>query len=135
MGVIGAGSVDGLTLELYYDSTVDPFAEPGFDIEEVERLLEALKARGVEVKIVDTAGWSREMLREVFERACRGGGSSRNIFGPKRRRGWFFGREVPALLLIRGGKVIDVYPRRRDGKTETIMSCLQTLLRQLEVGA
>jgi hypothetical protein len=25
---------------------VDPFAEPGFDIEEVERLLEALKARG-----------------------------------------------------------------------------------------
>jgi len=131
--MIEAGSVEGLTLELYYDSTVDPFAEPEFDIEEVERLLKTLRARGMEVKIVDTAGWSREMLREVFERACRESRSPRNIFGPKRRRGWFFGREVPALLLIRGEKVIDVYPRIRGEKTETIMSCLQTLLRRLEV--
>jgi hypothetical protein len=133
--MIEAGSMEGLILELYYDSTVDPFAEPEFNLEEVELLLKALEARGVKVKIVDTAGWNREMLREVFERVCEGNKLSKNVFGPKRRRGWFFGREVPALLLIRGERIIAVCPHRRNKKTETIMSCLQTFLRQLEVKA
>jgi imidazolonepropionase-like amidohydrolase len=122
-----------LMLELYYDTTVDPFAEPEFNAKKVEQLLKILKARGIKIRIVDTAGWDREMLYEVFRRACRTSKSSGEIFGPRKRRGCFFGREVPALLLIRDGRIVNVYPQKRDGKTETIVDCLQTLLKWLEV--
>ena len=123
--------MEGITLELYYDSTVEPFAEPEFNMEKIQQLLKTLMVKKVKVKIVDTAGWSREMLYEVFKKACRKDKTLGDIFSSKQRRGWFFGREVPALLVIRGKKIVDVYPRRRGNNIETIASYLQALLMEL----
>jgi len=132
VGVTEGGSMEGITLELYYDSTVEPFAEPEFNMEKIQQLLKTLiEKKKVRVKIVDTAGWSREMLYEVFKKACRKDKSLGDIFSSKQRRGWFFGREVPALLIIRGKKIVDVYPQRRDNNVETIASYLQALLMEL----
>ncbi len=123
--------MEGITLELYYDSTVEPFAEPEFNMEKIQQLLKTLMVKKVKVKIVDTAGWSREMLYEVFKKACRKDKTLGDIFSSKQRRGWFFGREVPALLIIRGKKIVDVYPQKGDNSIKTIAGYLQALLMEL----
>lgn len=108
--------VADLTIELYYDSTVEPFETPEFSIKRIEKLLKILKECGVKIKIIDTAGWSRKMLLEVFEKISSTGISFKNIFGSGKRKGWFFGREVPSLLIIQGNQTVDVYPHME--KTE-----------------
>jgi len=124
---------EGLKLELFYDSTVEPFGTLRFDFGVVRSLLRTLAKSGVEVRIIDTAGWNRRMLSEAFSRASAAGKEFRGIFGSGRRKGWFFGREVPAVLLIKEGRVIDVYPHVEEGGIRTVEEGLRCLIRRLGV--
>lgn len=123
-----------LRLELLYDSTVEPFSSLKFNFDTVRSLIRALEERGVEVKIIDTAGWSRRMLLEEFRRASTSGREIHSIFGAGRREGWFFGREAPALLLVKEGRVIDVYPHIEGGSIVTVEDGIRRILRCMEVG-
>jgi len=115
-------------LELYHDSTVEPFENPRFNTIEVMKMLKEAEIRGFIVKIVDTAGWSRELLMERYKqivRRCRKGGG---IFGPRNKRGWFFGREVPALIILTEGGKPELYPAQIGNSLITISEILKKLL-------
>jgi len=120
-------------LELYYDTTVEPFASPPFSTSEVLRMLKHAKSAGIAVRIVDTAGWSRDMLMEQYRAVMGGRRIKSDIFGPKKKRGWFFGREVPALVIYREGGKPEVYPSVRGDQVITISNFLKKLLTQMEV--
>jgi len=122
---------DDLVLEIYYDSTVEPFEVSEFDIEKVERLLRILRESGVKIKVVDTAGWSRRMLQDVFKKVSCTEVLSEDIFGSGKRRGWFFGREIPALLIVRGDRILKVYPHREKDEIKTVEDGLEELVEQL----
>jgi len=123
--------VKDLIIELYYDSTVEPFETPQFNLKEVERLLKILKKFGVEIKIVDTAGWSRKMLSETFKQISAKEKSFQEVFGSKKRKGWFFGREVPGVLIIQGKQSVEVYPRIEKNGIKTVEDGLKKLVRSL----
>lgn len=116
-------------LELYYDTTVEPFESTAFDPVKVLDLLTKAQSAGFQVKIIDTAGWSREMLMEQYKGLKAPRGKKNNVFGPPRKRGWFFGREVPALIVYftREG-VMGIYPRHEDGHIVTVEDFLNQLL-------
>jgi len=128
-----------MILELYIDSTVEPFKFPSFDCEKILDLLKKLRERGIEVKIVDTAGWSYEMLYETYLKAASVAIAKgylayrvRKIFGSARESGKYFGRQVPALLVYEDNKIVDVYPHEERGRLITIEEFLRTKLRELE---
>jgi len=128
-----------LELRLYLDSTVEPFAKISFNKRKVFLLLEKLKEHGINVSIIDTAGWNKEMIYEVYLNAARvaifrgyKAYRIRKIFGSARDSGKYFGREVPALLVYDKGEVIDVYPHEEKGKLITIEEFLEEKLRELE---
>ena len=116
-------------LELYYDTTVEPFENPAFNSGKILGLLAKAKSAGFRIKIIDTAGWSREMLMEQY-RSLKVPRRQRNdVFGPPRKRGWFFGREVPALVVyFELGEKVDIYPRHVNGSIITVEEFLNQLL-------
>jgi len=117
-------------IELYFDSTVEPFANPPFRADEVMEMLGVLESSGIKVKLVDTAGWSRDMLIEQYRLAAGRRRGVDDIFGPRGRRGWFFGREVPALVVRRGHGEPEIYPRRADDRLITPSDFLRKLIEQ-----
>ena len=127
-----------MELEFFYDSTVEPFQVDDYDRDRVLELLERLRRAGVGVKIHDTAGWSGEMQMEHYLRAIapavRGKYGIRRVFGSARNPRWFFGRQVPALIVREAGRDVDVYPRRLGAKRETILGFLRKLISELERG-
>jgi len=127
-----------MELELYYDTTVEPFASAGFNAARVFELLSRIKEAGITVRVYDTAGWDHTMLREVYLKACVPAilkkYGIKNIFGKRGRRGLFFGRQTPALLVVENGRVTDVYPRREGDRFVTISDFLEGLLAGLRRG-
>lgn len=121
-----------MELELYYDSTVEPFVSAEFNTADVFRLLDEAKGMGIVVRIYDTAGWNHDMVREVYLKACvpaiRKKYKIKNIFGKRGSGGLFFGRQIPALLVIKDGKPINVYPHREGGRLITISEFLENLV-------
>jgi hypothetical protein len=117
-----------IAVELYFDSTVEPFANPPFMMNEVRDMLGRLASLGVEVRIVDTAGWSRKMLMERYREVVSRRGTAEEIFGPRGKRGWFFGREVPALIVRRTNGTTEVYPCIVKGRLITPSDLLRKLL-------
>ena len=124
-------------LELYYDSTIEPYRTARFDRRKVLEILEDLRKIGVTVQIFDTAGWETDMLRDVYLHACGSAISRkfriRGVFGAG-RDGRYFGRQVPALLCIEGGRIASVYPCDEKGKKITIEDGLTSLKLKLSRG-
>jgi hypothetical protein len=54
----------------------------------------------------------------------------RRVFGSRRRSGWLFGREVPALLVYEeeGEDPVDVYPHDELGIIKTTKQYLENML-------
>jgi len=117
-------------VELYFDSTVDPFANPPFRADRVMEMLRMLESLGIKVKLVDTAGWSRDMLIEQYKLVAGRRRNVDDIFGPRGRRGWFFGREVPALVVYWKHGKTGIYPCYADDKLITPSDFLKELLEQ-----
>lgn len=115
-------------LELYYDSTVEPFQNPRFNTVEVMKMLKEAEIRGFMVRIIDTAGWSRELLMERYKQVVRRCREGEDIFGPRNKRGWFFGREVPALIILAEGSKPELYPAQIGNSLITISEILKKLL-------
>lgn len=115
-------------VELYFDSTVEPFANPPFPQAEVMEMLREAESSGIEVKLVDTAGWSRDMLIEQYREIAGRRRSADEIFGPRGKRGWFFGREVPALVVRLGRGRPEIYPSHAGGRLITPADFLRRLL-------
>lgn len=117
-----------IILELYYDSTVEPFENPRFDFAEVIKLLRLAMTSGITVRIVDTAGWDRELLIEYYKQIVGKRRGYGDIFGTRKKKGWFFGREVPALVVLYERGQPELYPSRKGDSIITISDFLQKLL-------
>jgi len=120
-------------VELYYDSTVEPFMRASFEAERVFELLRKAKDAGIDVRIRDTAGWERQMVRETYLKACVGYIRKKHevteIFGTGTATGLFFGRQVPALVLFENERAVDVYPHQEAGRMVSIHEFLERVIR------
>ena len=127
-----------MRIELYYDSTVEPFRKTGFDRLRILELLDAAKKRGVKVTVTDTASWNSSMFYEIYLRACipsiRKRYSIRRVFGTARESGRYFGRQIPGLLVYEDESVVDVYPHDEKRRIVTIIEFLEELLGKLPAG-
>lgn len=127
-----------IKLELYYDSTVEPFRREDFNRRRILELLNKAEKRGVEVAVIDTASWDSSMLYDIYLKACipsiRSGYGIRTVFGTARESGRYFGRQVPALLVYEDDGVTDVYPHDEKRRTVTIIEFLGELLAGLPGG-
>jgi len=129
-----------MRLELIMDSTIEPFERYGFSQREVLEKLKIVKDMGVEVSLIDVAGWTRDMLYELYMKATRiaikrgyQGYRIRRVFGSARDSGKYFGREVPALFVYDdSGRLIDVYPHEEGGRVIGISEFLDHLISQLK---
>lgn len=129
-----------MLLKLYCSSVFIPssdFANEGF--KEVMYLLWFLQKRGVDYEIVDTSTLTdhelEQMYAEVISLSVSKKFSIRRAFGTKRRSGFKFGREVPALFVYQdiNQPPIDVYPRIEGlpWNSVTILEFLKRLLREV----
>lgn len=120
-----------VALEFFYDSTVEPFRIDDVNVPGILALLEEISVKGVKVTVHDTAGWDYAMQMDHYMRAVgvsvRKRYGLRRIFGSARTSGLFFGRQVPALLVIENGEVTDVYPHMEAGRRHTITDFLRKL--------
>jgi len=129
-----------MRLRLIYHSQIQPPALPenaGLDLRAIKAVLQRLEELGVSWEIVDVLTWSTQELTNLYLEAilptARRKYQVRQVFGSKRRAGFLFGREVPALLVYEseGQYPVDVYPHRAGGRTVTIRAFLEDLLRTL----
>lgn len=105
-------------------------------------MLWLLGKRGIATELVDTATFSDEDIKTIYNEAVIAAVAKkhkiREVFGTKRRSAIRFGKGVPALLLYEdvSQSPIDVYPHkvRQGGSTErfdvTILEYLTYLERQ-----
>jgi hypothetical protein len=100
------------------------------EIDKALERVEELRARGVDVKIVDTARLSEQEIQADYTRAIQPSVTNkysvRQMFGSRKRAGWLFGRGVPALLVqdSTGQGIADVFPHNESGKIVTIQDAL-----------
>lgn len=130
-----------MVLTLIHHSKVPPLASAeneGFDLGKVQATLRRLEALGVPGDVVDARTMSGEELENLYLEAtvptARRKYQVRQVFGSKRRAGFFFGREVPALLVYESDKrsPVDVVPHRRGTRTVTIRTFLDDLVKTVE---
>jgi hypothetical protein len=109
-------------VELYYtpgDVSDEP-ANRGIREQGIEPLLAALREAGVDYRVVDVSARTREELQDEYLRlAMRPSVSNRyrvrHIFGTNKYGGGFFGRGVPALIVLDDDRPIDIFPHEEDG--------------------
>jgi len=127
-----------MRLELYYDSTVEPFRSAPFQRNRIFKLLSRIKGKGVQVAVIDTADWNRNMRYEIYLRCINPSVYKRyrirNVFGTARESGRYFGRQVPALLVYENDDVIDVYPHDEKRRIISIGEFLEQLVEKLSGG-
>lgn len=130
-----------MRLKLVHHSQTWPIASrdnDGFDLEEIRELLQQLEESGVSSEIVDVMRRVDEERTDLYLEAtlptARKKYQVRQVFGSKRHAGYFFGREVPALLVYEPGDQypVDVYPHRSRGRTITIRAFLEGLVNTLK---
>src|SRR5688572_232176 len=109
-------------VEVYYapGEIQDDPANRGLLEDGVEPLLLSLREAGVEYRVIDVSERSREELQEEYLRlAMRPSVSKRyrvkRIFGTNRYSGGFFGRGVPALVVLDNERPVDVFPHEEEG--------------------
>lgn len=130
-----------MRLKLIHDSHARPVASPaneGFDLREVKAMFQQLEALGVSCVLIDAKTKPADELANLYLEAtlptARKKYQVRQVFGSKRHAGYLFGREVPALLVYEPGKPhpVDVYPHRSRGRTMTLRTFLEGLLKTLK---
>lgn len=106
------------------------------DIEKVLELLGELHKRGVSCRIIDASGLDENSVRSLYFDAVGASFMSkceiREIFMSENEDGYFFGREIPALLIYEGGVAIDVYPHKTEFGYVTIYDCLKSMIDELD---
>lgn len=134
-----------MILQYYFSSAHQPFsndpANAGLD--EVPSLLEHAEAFSFQVEQIDTANWSDQQRSELYSmtmkailaRPPRERYAIREVFGSRRRgMGPYFGREVPALLVLEEEckQILEVYPHRRKGQIVTVRDGLWEWIKRRE---
>ncbi|HEU4759279.1 MAG TPA: hypothetical protein VFT91_04780 [Dehalococcoidia bacterium] len=111
-----------MEIKLYYDpSSVQPRPEnEGLQDEGVERLLRRVREAGVAYSVVDVSDMGRDQLEDVYARqavapSVRQRYGIRRVFGTNKYPGAFFGKGVPALVVLEDGRPQDVYPHEGEG--------------------
>jgi hypothetical protein len=123
-----------MKLELYYDPE-NVLAVPeneGVYAQDPERLMSAVREAGVEYRVIAPSSLSREQLDDVYNRfavppSVRKRYGIRRIFGTNKYPGSFFGKGVPALVVLENGRPQDVFPHEEGGKLVTIKDYLERL--------
>lgn len=131
--------------EIYYGAaeTDEPLELPeneGLPREGVEPIVRRLReARAAydagapaEVEVVDVSSYSRQQLEDAYVSravppAVRRQYGVKRVFGTNKYAGSRFGRGVPALVVIEGGRPVDVYPHEEEGRIVTIADYLRGL--------
>ncbi len=127
-----------MKLVLYYDSDTEPLQAPanaGF--QEALSVAQALQQKGSPIQLVNTIRLNQEELQKAYFDAVVASVQKkyriRQVFGSRRRSGWFFGRGVPALLVYGHSQKVpdEVYPHERTGRIVTIKEFLESFRRRL----
>ena len=117
-----------MEIRVYYDAgNVGERPEnEGMSEKEAKQVLGRLGEAGVEYRIVDGSELSREEQEELYSRlavtpSVRKRYRVRRIFGTNTQPGRYFGKEVPALVVLENGRAQDIYPHEEErGKVVTI---------------
>ena len=123
-----------MKIELYYDpDNMEPRPEnEGLYGQRMERLLGQMKEAGVDYRVLDPSELSREELEDAYTRlavppSVRKRYGIKRIFGTNKYPGSYFGRQVPALVVLESGRPQDVFPHEEGGKIVTIKDYLERL--------
>jgi len=86
----------------------------------------------IEVEVVDVSSYSREQLEDAYVSravppAVRRQYGVKRVFGTNKYAGSRFGRGVPALVVLEGGRPVDVFPHEEEGRIVTIADYLRRL--------
>ena len=121
-------------VEVFYDAGQlregDP-ANAGLDA--LPRLTRRLAEAAATYSVVDAGELTPQDREEAYlSRAVRPSVSNRyrvrRVFGTNKYPGQYFGAEVPALVVLDGGRPVDVYPHEeQDGTIVTIRDYLDSL--------
>lgn len=120
-----------LSVKLYYDSKID---NPRCDISKIMKLLDKLHDLEFGCQIIDTADMDEESLSGLYAESVmpsvRKHYRVRHIFGTRNKRGKFFGRQQPALLVYKDNNrhPEDIYPHEEEGEKITIEDYLERIL-------
>ena len=125
-----------MQLALYFDSGAAPRAgaqNDNFDALKVWSILILLKEdRGIESDVIDTTSWGLRELTQAYSKAVEAswnGYRIRKVFGTNSNSGCFFGKSVPALIVLEDEKPVAVYPHEvMDGMIVTIRDFLDSLI-------
>lgn len=118
--------------ELYYDAddVLDSAENAGLDA-----ALRHIREAPADYTVVDAAAWSREQAEDAYQRlaippSVRNRYRVRRVFGSNKYSGSFFGKGVPALVVLHNGRPQDVYPHEeQDGTIVTINDYLEARAR------
>jgi len=132
-----------MILKLYQSANNQPIDVPanrGFH--EVMNILWLLKKRGINNEVIDTDSLPEEDIQKAYQDAVIPSVYKkfgiRRVFGSRRRSGWLFGKEVPALLVYEEGEKYpyDVYPHDDgQGIIKTINRFLQDVVTDSLLGS
>jgi hypothetical protein len=128
---------------LYEPGNVEerPENEGIYEQQDPEKLLRRVKEAGVEYSVANVADLSREELEDLYTRlavtpSVRKRYRVKRIFGTNKYPGSRFGKGVPALVVLEGGRPQDVYPHEEEGgRIVTIKEYLDSLGKERRRGA
>jgi len=122
-----------MAVEFYYDPG-DVLDAP--ENEGVERAMRQIRKAGSQYRIVDAGEMKREDAQSAYERLAVPPSVGRRyrvrrVFGTNKYTGGFFGKGVPALVVLANGRPQDVYPHEEeeDRTIVTINDYLDSLTR------
>ena len=126
-----------MSIEFYYDpeGVLESPENEGMH-DGIERTIRRIKEAGVEYRLVNAAGLSREQREDAYGRlavppSVRKRYRVRRLFGSHKHSGGNFGRGVPALVVLEQGRPQDVYPHEeQDGTIVTVSDYLDSLERR-----
>ena len=120
--------------ELYYAPAhiVESPENDGLQGDGLDRAVRRVREAGATYRVIDVSDRSREELEDAYERlavppSVRKRYRVRHIFGTNKYSGTFFGKGVPALVVLEDGRPQDVYPHEEDGKIVTIKDFLDRI--------
>lgn len=127
-----------MKLRYYHSSEHDPMEDrANLGLEDVPTLLDQAGQVGASAEDVDTAEMTEEDRYKYYSRHAVVPSFSnryaiRQVFGTRRRGGSFFGREIPALIVMANGdnSPMDVFPHQEGGNIVTIRDFLASFLKE-----
>jgi hypothetical protein len=127
-------------IELYYggEHVPDDPANAGLSEHGLEPLMRRIREAGVAYRLVDVSGRSADELRDEYMRVAvvpsvRKRYRVAQVFGTHKYPGVYFGRRVPALVVLEDGRPVDVYPHEEEGRVVTIADYIERTGRGDEV--